>query len=211
MAAEIEIKTPLQIERTSDVLKKMVVDSKDTTISIDEIFSNLGERSFGILMLMFAIPGAIPSLPLTSILSIPLLVFAVQLTLGYKKPYLPKYFLEMTFERTTFNNIVTKSSKYLIIFEKLCKPRYLWLTDKKYEKLHGILILVLALIFLLPLPFVNWLPSFAICLIAMAIIERDGVVMLGGIVTSIVTVILALGMIGAIIALIGKFFSFVTS
>ena len=210
MLAEVEGIKTIQVERTSDVLKKMVVETDDANISIGEICSKLGGRSFGILMLFFAIPGAIPSLPsVTSIFAIPIIVFAVQLIMGYPRPYLPKYFLDMTFSRTTFNTIINKSNKYLVSFEKLCKPRIFWLTDKKYEKLHGMLILILAIIFLIPLPFMNWPPSFAICLIALALIERDGILMILGLVASVVAMVIAVGMLSAIAALVMKLFSFV--
>ncbi len=42
------------------------------------------------------------------------------------------------------------------------------------EKLLGALALILAVVVTLPIPLGNMLPAFAICLIALGVLERDG-------------------------------------
>ena len=49
------------------------------------------------------------------------------------------------------------------------------------ERLIGVGLLVLTVVLTLPIPFGNWLPAFAICIIGLAMVEKDGLaVLIGG-------------------------------
>ena len=59
------------------------------------------------------------------------------------------------------------------------------------ERLIGIGILVLALVLTLPIPFANWLPAFAIAIIGLAIVEKDGVAVLVGLAVGVASLAVA--------------------
>ena len=59
------------------------------------------------------------------------------------------------------------------------------------ERLVGLFLLVLAIVLTLPIPFGNWLPAFAISIIALAIVEKDGVAVLIGIVLGVIGLFIA--------------------
>ena len=46
--------------------------------------------------------------------------------------------------------------------------------------LIGLGLLVLTVVLALPIPFGNWLPAFAICIVGLAMVEKDGVAVLVG-------------------------------
>ena len=58
----------------------------------------------------------------------------------------------------------------------------------------GAVCLLLSLILVLPIPFGNMLPSLAICIIALGMLERDGAWILGGLVSAVV----AAGVVGGL-------------
>jgi hypothetical protein len=43
------------------------------------------------------------------------------------------------------------------------------------ERFIGVALLVLAIALTLPIPFGNWLPAFAIAIVGLALVEKDGV------------------------------------
>ena len=59
------------------------------------------------------------------------------------------------------------------------------------ERLIGLAILILALILALPIPFANWLPACAIAIIALAIVEKDGVAVLVGLAVGVISLLVA--------------------
>lgn len=56
------------------------------------------------------------------------------------------------------------------------------------RRMIGGLICVLALVSVLPLPFVNFAPNFAVICLSLGIIEKDGVCILAGTVMSAIAI-----------------------
>ena len=77
---------------TSDFLAVVVVENRNEAMTVGEIKNALHERGFGILMAIAAFPICIP-LPVppgyTTIFSIPLFIFSIQMVLGMQAPWLP--------------------------------------------------------------------------------------------------------------------------
>ena len=71
------------------------------------------------------------------------------------------------------------------------RPRLTVLLSWTGERLIGIAILILALVLALPIPFANWLPACAIAIIALAIVEKDGVAVLAGLAVGVLSLIVA--------------------
>ena len=94
--------------------------------------------------------------------------------------------------------------------EKLLRPRWSWLVGPRAEHVLGALTLVLAVVITLPIPFGNMLPAFAICLIALGVLERDGLWACFGILVGALALLLsatvAYAMLkGALFVLLGAF------
>ena len=62
----------------------------------------------------------------------------------------------------------------------------------------GAVCLLLALVLVLPIPLGNMLPSLAICLLALGILERDGLWVLAGLATALVSAVLVSGVLYAL-------------
>ena len=68
--------------------------------------------------------------------------------------------------------------------ERLLRPRLLWLTCALGERLIGAVCLFLAVVLVLPIPFGNMLPAAAISLLALGVLERDGLWVIAGLITA---------------------------
>ena len=72
------------------------------------------------------------------------------------------------------------------------RPRLEFLARRPAVHLMGFVAFVMALLVLLPIPGANMAPSVAICIIALGLLERDGIwIVLGALVGVVSTVVVA--------------------
>ena len=89
---------------------------------------------------------------------------------------------------------------YLERTERLLKPRLTGLLSWTGERLIGVALLVLAITLTLPIPFGNWLPAFAIAIVGLALVEKDGVAVLVGLGVGAASLIVIGVVVGGLIA-----------
>ena len=179
--------------RTSQLLREFLAGETGPRITLGALRDALGDRGFGVLLFIFALPNLVPvNIPLLSaVLGLPLVLLAAQLSYGRHKPWFPDWLTDQTFSRQGFAAVVTRALPYLERAERLLRPRLTVLLSWTGERLIGIAILILALVLALPIPFANWLPACAIAIIALAIVEKDGVAVLIGLVVGVLSLIVA--------------------
>lgn len=151
-------------------------------ISIQDLYAQLGDRGFGLMFLLFALPNIIP-LPMpgvSTLTSLPIIFFSAQLCLGKSRVWIPAWLGQRTIPMATLKPLIHKSYPYLMRLEKMVKPRLDTLTSRRFERIAGGLILLLALLIALPIPFGNLPLALAITVMALAITERDGLMMIIG-------------------------------
>lgn len=187
--------------RTSDLLQSLIRRAKgDGEISIAEIMHMLGERAFGLAILVFCLPNSLPlpGIPgFSSITGIPIILFAAQMGLGRHAPWLPARIAAYRFSREKFAAFLEKTLPYIERIEKLLHPRLVFMQTRVAEIITSLAFIFLALVLALPIPFGNFPPGLAMCLIALGLLERDGVMMLIGIIGGISAVILIYATLGA--------------
>ena len=193
--------------KTSDLLRQAIAGISAPVITLGEILALLEDRSFGLLMLIFALPGCIPGPPaLTSVFGIPLIIFSWQVMMGHHKPWLPGRFARASVQRTHLETMATKSAPALKWLETLCKPRMEVVERGNVERMLGLLLLILSVTLTIPLPGTNLFPSLAVAIISIGMLEKDGLVILGGAIFSIFAEGIALAALKIDFILIGKFF-----
>ena len=181
--------------RLSATLQALASDESRDRISIRDIFGAMGDRAFGALMLIFALPNVFPTPPGTSaILGAPLIFLTAQLAFGLS-PWLPAFIANRSMARKDFATITSKIIPWLGRAEKMLKPRLTFLVHPPVEYLIGFLCLVLAIVLALG----NILPALAICLFSFAILERDGLFAILGFITSVISAIVVSGVVYGII------------
>lgn len=183
----------------STTLDGLASDESRERISIRDIFGAMGDRAFGALMLIFALPNVFPTPPGTSaVLGAPLVFLTAQLTFGLS-PWLPAFIADRSLSRKDFAAIAARITPWLSWAEKMLKPRLTVLVQPPVENIIGLICLLLAVVLALPVPLGNILPAFAICLFSFAILERDGVFALFGLAASVVSAMVVGGVVYALI------------
>ena len=187
---------------TSRPLSQVLIDITESAgerVSLGNIVDALSNRSFAPLMLLFAAPNVLPLPPGSStIFAIPLILLATQLLLGWPHPWLPRWLRDRSLERARFRSLAIRLQPYLQRFEKLARPRYWLMPHPVAERFVGFLVLVMALVLILPIPFGNSIPAWAIMFVALGLSERDGVWLALGVLTAAGFLGLLAGIIGSI-------------
>lgn len=183
--------------RLSATLLRIASKPGRDRIFIRDLLAELDHRAIAAMLFIFAVPNTIPVPPgVSGVLGAPLIFLAAQLMLG-RPPWLPRIISHRSFARTDFEKVVTKVGPWLGKAEKLMRPRLEVLAKPPAEYLIGAVVLVLAIILFLPIPLGNMLPAIAICIFALGLIERDGIWIIVGALTSIASVIIVSGVIAA--------------
>ncbi len=170
---------------TSEALVAIVRSFPGEQMRLQDLMDGLGERSFGFVLLLFGVLSAIAIVPgLATIIAIPLLFFGLQMLAGYRTPWLPKSISERSFAKADLLATIERAVPAMRWVETICKPRLLFLIGQVGERLLGLLVFVLAIVIALPGPGTNFAPGVAIAFMAIAIIERDGLLVFAGVVGS---------------------------
>ncbi len=179
-------------QKFSEILGEIAQDETLERVSVGDLLGAMGDRAFGPLLFVFALPNILPSPPGTSgLLGIPLIFLSVQLMLG-RKPWLPNLIANRSMKREDFASIIGRATPVLAKAEKLLTPRLGFFVHPPAEYLIGAMCLLMSLVLSLPIPFANSVPAGTICLFALGILERDGAWVLAGTLMSAVSSILAL-------------------
>jgi hypothetical protein len=163
-------------------------------VKLADIVAELGERAFGVAMLLFSLPnavgiGVIPGI--STLFGVPQIVLALQMLAGFERPWLPVWLLEKSIARAVFERMIDRSMPVLVRVERYLKPRAAALTGPFVERLMGLVFLVLAAVVSLPIPLGNQPPAVAIAVVALGLTARDGVFVAAGCAMGVAAVAIA--------------------
>jgi hypothetical protein len=169
----------------NDILQEIVANESIINGRLGDLVDALHERGFGILVFLFALPMALP-LPVPPgvnlLFAVPLLLLTFQQSYGAKRPWLPKKLRQKNFNADKVKTMLLKSKPWLDRMSVLIRPRLGWMTQGLFSKLIGVFGFMFALCICIPIPLTNTVPSFAILLMALCILMRDGLAVLAGMV-----------------------------
>jgi hypothetical protein len=191
----------------STILWELSTDTQRERIAISDLLVALGDRATGALIFIFAFPNVLPTPPGTSsILGAPLIFLTAQLMLG-RAPWLPAFVANRAMTRADFSSLVKRILPWLKRAEGLLRPRLANLTLPPMEYVVGLLSLLLAVLLVLPIPLGNVLPALAISLMALGVLERDGLWVLSGLAVSVAAVFVVYGVLFAMVKATWYFFT----
>lgn len=177
----------------SEVLECFVDTKKNKDeFLFGEIKDALHERGFGLLLLFFSVPLAVPvPVPpgVTTIAALPLLLLSLQILLGRKTPWLPLWLMRKKIRRRTLAKILSKSTPTLRRIERILKPRLLFIS--KNERLVGLMCFIFSLNTAIPVPFGNIFSAAGISIISLGFLSRDGFVITLGYLLGLMGILLS--------------------
>jgi hypothetical protein len=192
---------PPQELPTSALLIRIVEACTRDEISVGDLIDGLGDRAFAIILLMLSLPIAIPGPPgLPAIFGAPMLIFTAQLCLGYHRPWLPGFVRRRRFSRSALLSLLRRVRPVLTRLEQVCRPRLLALTAGLGERLVGGFFFLSAAVLMnpVPIPFSHLPLGIALAILALGYVERDGIVVIAGLVGGIVGIVVNVSLTGSL-------------
>jgi hypothetical protein len=189
-------------KKVSQIIGELAHSSK-AHVKLADLLAVLDERAFGVLMLILSLPNAVGlgTIPgLSTVFGVPQIFVSLQMILGAQRPWLPGFVLKRSIAMKDFRTMVEKAEPHLLRFERLLRPRLAVMSSRVVEQLLGLVLLLLSIIVALPIPFANQPPAVAQGLIALGLIERDGVVVLIGVGVAAIATAIAIAVGGGILA-----------
>ena len=178
----------------TDTLEVLASGCAGERISLDDLSSTLGSKCFAGLLFLLAAPNIFPTPPFVDVaLSIPLFILSAQLILGARRPWLPNWLLRRDVATERFAMVVARLSPLTRWVELVLKRRFDVLTGVVAHRLIGLVCFSLSIILALPVPFGNVVPAAAISLFALALLNRDGLAALAGIVGAVASAAIVAG------------------
>jgi hypothetical protein len=189
---------PRSRRKLAQILEELAADTTRARISIADLMEAMRGRAFGALLLVFAFPNALPAIPGTSsILGMPLLFISAQMMLGMPV-WLPKVIALRSMSRDDFSNLVERVNPWLDWADGFTAPRLSLLGEPAVQRAIGGFCLILSIVLVLPVPLGNMLPGIALCLIALGVLEKDGLWIAGGVGVGVLALLIAWGVVYAL-------------
>lgn len=148
-------------------------------LTIGQIRDRMDERAFGLMILILAIPCLVPALyGVPQIVGVPILLLAGQMLVGRKEPWLPDTLLKRTVSKAMLDRMADFATKRMGWLERLSKPRLKIFTTGLAERLAAAFMILATVTIVLPMT--NTVPSVALALLSVGLIQRDGLFVAGG-------------------------------
>lgn len=194
-------------DRVSTILRRIADEGgPEDRIPFGVLAERLGDRGFGVILFIWALPNMIPLPGISSLFGVLIMITAGQMVLGHERPWLPRRLLARDVRRADFKRMTDRVLPYIERFERFCKPRLTVVPQGATERLIGLLIVVLGFVLLLPIFGANLLPAFGVAIISLGLIEADGLTVLAGVLVSTVALAVFVGIVGTGLYAATRFF-----
>lgn len=187
--------------RTSELLRDLAHGDAGERITFGEMVQRLRHRSFGLLTLVFAVPCVLPMPPgVAGVCGVVIVIIALQMLLGLPGVALPPPLARRGMSRALFRRMVERALPHVQRLERVCRPRLPLTRFRLGEAAIGFMLLLLGIVILLPIPIVgNIPPGIAASIIAVGMSERDGLVVLVGMLATLIALLVTSAMAWAVV------------
>lgn len=162
--------------RLSEIFARTLDANDDGVVVLGEVLDKAGDRGYGFLLILLAIPAFIPILPpgTSGVLGALMSVVALQMLFGLKQPWFPKRWRARVLSPKVVRAIQTRGVALLRKIERVSHPRGRRFTrNGLILRLSALVVIVVALVLSSPMPFMNTLPALGVLLIGVGLANHD--------------------------------------
>jgi len=175
-------------------LEDIAANAPAQGLTLGELTEKLGEQAFGVVLFVLAVPVCMPFLyGIPQIVALPMLAISAQMALGRDALWLPDRFASRRLSKADLVKTANGARKWFGWIEAFAAPRLAFLSGPIAHRSAGALFCLFCLSILVPLPLTNTTPGMALALAALGLINRDGLLVLGGIILGTVWIVILYG------------------
>jgi len=176
--------------RTSVLLRRLQDDAPEKHFTLGWLMTRLGERSYGMVMLLLSLAAIPPGISIVAGLLV--MIPALQLIAGRPGPVFPHCIAVRPLSTRHLAALVQRAVPVLTYLEKFIHPRWPAPVEKA-GRLVGTVIMLLSIVLVLaPIPLSNIVPALVIALISLAYLEEDGLALPIALLAALVALTVAL-------------------
>ena len=165
----------------ADTLESTLASDNANGPSIGEITDAVGEKGFGLLLVVLSLPSAlpVPAPGYSTPFGIVIALIALQMLLAREQVWLPERLQKVRIKPSLAKKMIGAATKFLRFIERFIRPRQQWIGSRKGQAALAIVIAIMACLMMLPIPLTNTAPAMVIFLIGVGLSEEDGLLALG--------------------------------
>ncbi len=161
------------------LLRRLADDGGEQGLTLHEIRDRMDERAYGLLILLMSIPCLVTGLyGVPQEVGVIIILVAAQLLVGREEPWLPRWMLELRAKGSWLKAMADFAESKLAWIDRLSRPRLRRFASGAGEKLAAVFMILATLTIVLPMT--NTIPSIALALLSVGLIQRDGLFVIGG-------------------------------
>ncbi|NNM73383.1 exopolysaccharide biosynthesis protein [Enterovirga aerilata] len=187
--------------RISAVLSSLARNAGER-LTVADIVSVLRDRAFALLVVLLGLPNCLPMPPpIPFVCGLLLALVAAQLAAGRPTPWLPRTLLRRSVPQDAVERAVGRALPILQKLERWSRPRIEFFETPIAVRILGLVLIVLALGLLVAAPIIGQIPlGIAVCLVGLGLVERDGVLVVVGLIAGLGGLALSFGFIWAVVS-----------
>jgi len=179
-------------------LAQIAAEDGPDRLTFSELAAQLHSRAWGGLLLIFAAINVLPLPPGTSaFFALPILIVSAQMAFGRSSPWFPRRLDRRGVKKSELQRLIGKMEWFELRVERIFRPRMPSLTGPRATRAIGFVCFVLALIAAIPVPLFHIAPAGAILLFGLALIYRDGALVIAAAVAGVLSIIIDALIIGS--------------
>jgi len=162
-------------------------------VSLRDLLELIGEQGMLLLCVFLTLPFLLPvSIPgVSTVFGLAIILIGVGVTLN-RVPWLPRRILDRPLSTAPIKQAFDKGARFVARFERMVRPRWLFLTRTVAGNIvHGLALVLAGVLLMFPLglvPFSNTLPAVAILFLSLGMLERDGLLIVAGYLMNVATI-----------------------
>lgn len=170
-------------QKISEVLREIAAKHDGERIHIGTLANDLHEQGLPLLMAVFVIPICIP-IPFppgfSTTIAICLSVFALQMFFQRESLWIPAWIARKTVNSKLVHKLIDKALPRIERVEHRFCERWLTLCSPLGERLIACITLCMNFLISIPLPGIHFFPGWAIMIMCLGLLTRDGKVIAVG-------------------------------
>lgn len=197
--------------KISSLLRKLALKDKPRKLTLNDLVNKFQQEDnlFLIILLALLVVTPISFIPgVTGLLGLSIMLIIAQIAMGRSKIWLPRKFKKIKISHD-FNEKLLKIIPYVKFSEKYIKKRIVWFSSKFIKFLFICCIFILSMVLMIPIPYLDFITSFAIILISIGLIEKDGLLLIATVFFIIIYILILFYILDAGVALIYKGYNFI--
>jgi len=183
-------------ERLSEKLAQMIdANGSPGGITLNQLLERTGGRGFYLVVILLSLPFIVPlSIPgVSTVLGLTVALLSFKIAFG-ALPRLPEFMGNRKLSPDIQRKVLLGSVKFVRVVEKLVRPRQTpWMTTRPARFFNAMLMTCMGLLLAMPFPplppLTNALPCYCIILLAVSMMEEDGVTIWFAYVLSLGTIV----------------------